>query len=391
MTRIALVGCGAIAECHHLPNIAASADLKLQTACDVDLERARRIADTWGARRWTSDWRDVFADDVDMILLCTHTGLRRELILPALEHGIPVYTEKPLAEDAGEALEICRHVKRTGVPVGVGYNRRSCPAADTLRAMVATARREGAQVGSYFRRDDDARVPMPEEAQTQVLIRVNDDARTWKSWLHTDSGGALYDCTGHMLDVALTLVDSTPVEAYAAGSRHGNFTEILTFEDGSMVTLQYTVCGNFSWPKELYEVSLRNVFVMCDNFVEIQQVGLRDFAERIGFPLDYGADLTDRDGIAGYKEAVARFSAPDFDRAAAPYPYIWPDKGHRDHLARFAAHTRGEGPNPFPAADACRLNIILDALVESLRQHRPVPIDADRLAAISQPAAATTR
>ncbi len=114
----AVVGCGALANSAHLPNIQRSENLRLVVTCDSRREAAETAKATFGAERACCDWREVVAaPDVKLIVLCTHTSLRGALICEALRHGKPVYTEKPLANSRCEMLEILRVADATGVPV----------------------------------------------------------------------------------------------------------------------------------------------------------------------------------------------------------------------------------------------------------------------------------
>ncbi|MCP4507480.1 MAG: Gfo/Idh/MocA family oxidoreductase, partial [Fuerstiella sp.] len=62
------------------------------SVCDVDPEAAEACRGVFGAARASSDWREIIDDDsVDLIVLATHTNLRRDLIIPALEAGKPVF------------------------------------------------------------------------------------------------------------------------------------------------------------------------------------------------------------------------------------------------------------------------------------------------------------
>ena len=105
--RAAVIGCGSLANGAHLPNIATSDEIELCAVCDVHSEAAVRAQKDWGAGRHETDWHAITgADDIDLIVLCTHSSLRGEVICEALRHGIAVYTEKPLAESTSEMAEI---------------------------------------------------------------------------------------------------------------------------------------------------------------------------------------------------------------------------------------------------------------------------------------------
>lgn len=366
--RAAVVGCGALAHATHLPNIATSEELCLAVACDRDPDLAEGAGKRFGASRISTDWREVIAAaDVDLIVLCTHTNLRADLICPALENGKPIYTEKPLADSEAEMLRIYRASQKTRVPVCVGHNRRSAPAMLEFRRLVDLARTQGADRAAVIDRNSGLREPLREESAAQILIRVNDDIRTWKGWIFDDPNGIMLGEMVHFIDAALWLAGSDPVEVYANGSTRGNFTQVISFRDGSLATLQHSMVGNFDYPKELFEVSARNVTIALDHFLEVRQRGLDREPFRTCFPLDVGRQFSNQQGIEAFHEAVDRLQELKTAGKPLPCPVIFPDKGHRQQLERFARHIRGTGANPCPVDNAIVVTRIALKLLQSAR------------------------
>lgn len=373
--RCAVVGCGALARSAHLPNIRESELLELVVACDSRKEAADGARTEFGAARACIDWREVVAaPDVELIVLCTHTSLRGELIVEALRHGKAVYTEKPLANSRREMMEILRASDATGLPVCVGHNRRSSPAVLEFKRLVEKARCQGADRDPSVNRSAEGCKPLAEERQTQLLIRVNDDIRSWKGWIFEDEEGIIFAEMVHFIDLALWLNPTPPVEVYASGSPRGNFTEIIRFQDGSLATLFHSMVGNFDYPKELFEASLRNVTVALDHHVEVRQRGLRDEPFRRSFAV--GQDAGGAQGIERFHRQVDAIHVA-MDRGE---PYGMPscvDKGHRAHLERFGRHLRGEGENPCPVDSAIVVTNVALKLLESCRLGLPVKVGSE--------------
>ena len=372
--RAAVVGCGSLANGAHLPNLQKSEMFDLVLTCDRVREAAESAARRWGARRSCTDWREaVAADDVDLIVLCTHTSLRGELICEAARRGKAVYTEKPLSNSRREMAEIFRAARETGVPVCVGHNRRSGPAVLEFRRLMQLARERGADRGAIIDRNTGKRDRLAEEDQAQLLIRINDDIRTWKMWAFEDEDGIILSEMVHFIDLALWLMESPPVEVYACGSPRGNFTEIIRFEDGSLTTLWQTMVGNFDYPKELFEASLRNVTVALDHHVEVRQRGLESEPFRTFFPFNSGG-LTEKPGIDGFHEAVDRLQQLKARGGELPIQFAMPNKGHREHLERFGLHVLGKGENPCPVESAIAVTNVALKLAQSARMGVPVKV-----------------
>lgn len=371
--RVAVVGCGALAQGMHLPHSQKNPRIELVATCDIDPVVAEKCRDQYGAKRMETDWRKIVeAKDIDLCILCTHTNLRGAFIVPALESGKAVYTEKPLAPSRREMVEIVQASRRTGRPVCVGHNRRSSPAMLEFKRLLDKAKTATNVTRPSVDRSEGRR-PLPEEDQFQLLIRVNDDIRSWKSWVFGDEQGILFAEMVHFIDVALWLNDAHPVRAFAEGSPRGNFSIILRFGDNSITTMQHSMVGHFDYPKELFEGTRRNVTVAMDQHMEVRQVGLADEPLQRFFPYYADSQWARKQGMTGYLQEleVEQKRAAKEGRKAR---WINVNKGHAEHLDRFLDHLEGKGANPCDVDSAVVVNRIALKLLESARLGLPVAI-----------------
>lgn len=370
--RVAVVGCGALARSIHLPNLANDPNVELQLCCDMDSAIAESAAKEFGARRAETDWQRVItADDVDVIVLATHTNLRGALILPALAAGKPVYVEKPLSNSDAEMVSILQQSRDTGVPICVGHNRRSSPAVLAMREWVQKIDAQNLRGTPPSVDRSEGKIRVPEETSANLLLRVNDDVRSWKSWIFHDQEGIIFAEMVHFIDLALWLQKSPPVRVFAEGSQRGNFSVILRHADASLTTIQHSMVGHFDYPKELFEFTKGNITLALDQHLELRQTGLADEPTVQTFPVSI--DWATVDGMRGY------FTALDGERQLAikenrsPRP-INPNKGHAAHLRRFLQHVRGEGENPAPVESAIITTRIALKMLQSIQLGQPIPI-----------------
>lgn len=371
--RIAVIGCGALAQGAHLPNIRKSPRMNLACACDINPAVAEDCRKRFGGQRAETDWRAVIAArDVDVIVLATQHNIRGEVIIPALKAGKPIYTEKPLAPSIREMLDIVYVARETKTPICVGHNRRSSPAVLEFKRLVdkalATTDAEAPAVDRSRERKC-----IPEERQPQLLIRVNDDIRSWKGWIFKDDEGILFAEMVHFLDLALWFNRGRPVRAFAEGSPRGNFVLVLRFDDGACATIQHSMVGNFDYPKELMEVTTHNVTIAMDQHVEIRQVGMKN--EPLLRTFSYAADCawaTER-GMTGYFHELAK-ERKRAARTRSKPRWLNVDKGHAAHLERFLDHIEGKGENPCGVEGAVAVNRIALKLLQSVRLGLPVAI-----------------
>jgi predicted dehydrogenase len=372
--RVAVVGCGNLARDAHLKNCRANPRIELVATCDIDRASAESARDEFGAGRAETDWRRIVeASDIDTCILCTHTNLRGAFIIPALEAGKAVYTEKPLAPNRQEMIDIVLASRRTGRPVCVGHNRRSGPAMQEFKRLVEKARKSPRGYPAAVDRME-GREYIPEEEYLQVLMRINDDSRSWKSWVFFDEEGLMHAEMVHFIDLALWLnAPLYPVRVHSEGSPRGNFTILIRFNDGSQTTMVHTMVGHFNYPKELFEVTTRNVTVAMDQHFEVRQVGMDDEPAQRFFPYAAGGEWAREPGMAGY----IRESAAERVRAlkAGEVPrFLNVNKGHYAQLDRFIDHVEGKGENPCPVEGAVAVNRVALKVLESARSGIPVPI-----------------
>ena len=371
--RVAVVGCGMLDQSVHLPNIKNNPRLHLAVTCDVDAATAEKCRDKFGAERAESDWRKVVdAEDIDLIVLATHTNVRGDLIIPALRAGKPVYTEKPLSASRHEMVEIVRTARETGVPVCVGHNRRSSPAVLEFKRLLDKARNGVSSVRPSVDRDPN-RQPLPEQNQTLLLMRVNDDVRSWKDWIFWDEDGIMFAEMVHFIDLALWLHPSPPVRVFAEGSTRGNFVLMLRFADGSIANLHHTFVGSFDYPKELIEATTNHVSLALEQHIEVRQCGLADEPMLQTFPYSPDASWAKKQGVTGYfEELEAEYKAACEEGRGVRWINVI--KGHGDQLDRFVTHIEGNGPNPCDVESSIPVNRIAVKFLESARLGLPIAI-----------------
>jgi len=110
MKNIALIGCGRISK-NHFESIAALKDeLKLIAVCDILEDRARESGEKYSADWYTDYDKMLQRGDINVVSVCTPSGLHPEHGILAAEKGINVISEKPIAtklEEADKLIQAC--------------------------------------------------------------------------------------------------------------------------------------------------------------------------------------------------------------------------------------------------------------------------------------------
>jgi predicted dehydrogenase len=139
--RVAVVGCGGIAQMMHLPTLAERPDLfTIAGLADIDRETLDAVAARYHVARRTTDYRELVGRPEVEAVLVLASGTHREPVLASLAAGKPVFVEKPLAFGLEDAEAIAREAHRSGLPVQVGYHKRFDPAYRRARDEVARLR-----------------------------------------------------------------------------------------------------------------------------------------------------------------------------------------------------------------------------------------------------------
>jgi predicted dehydrogenase len=123
--RIAIIGCGAVAEMLYLPALAKYPSvLKNLTLVDRNEMRAQKLATEFGAKKCLVDYRNVLGKGVDGVIVATPSHLHHRMAMDFLANGVHVLCEKPLAESGGQAREMVEQAHKTGAAILANYQRR---------------------------------------------------------------------------------------------------------------------------------------------------------------------------------------------------------------------------------------------------------------------------
>lgn len=189
--RIALIGCGAIAEQMHLPVLAGHEGLRLAALVDRDEKRARKLADGYGVKAVSRDVAELADGSFDAAIIATPPFHHAPGSIELMRRGIHVLVEKPMALNAAEAEEMCRVADEEGVTLAVGYFRRLYPSLRLLKGMI-----DGQQWGAALSFAVEAGGMYNWPAATLGNMRKD-----------LAGGGVLIDFGSHVLDLLFALFD----------------------------------------------------------------------------------------------------------------------------------------------------------------------------------------
>jgi predicted dehydrogenase len=228
--RIAVVGCGAVAQLHHLPALAASRQAAAAALVDRDLERAQELARRWGVPRVAADVAEV-VEHVDAAIVALPNHLHAPVAVDLLRRRIPVLVEKPMAPTVAECDAMIAAAAEAGVPLAVGLEFRFFDSTTTVRELLA-AEIVGPLSGYELRQGVIPRWPFA----TDFVLRKE-----------TAGGGVLADFGVHVLDLLLCwLGDWRDVDCAddARGGLESDAELALTFASGLAGTVEVSRTRN---------------------------------------------------------------------------------------------------------------------------------------------------
>ena len=135
--RLALVGCGRIAQVAHLPALEKAEGVQLVAVSDPSADVAGAVARRYAVPSAYTDQSQVFADaSVEAVLVAAPDRFHGPIATEALQAGKHVLVEKPLASTAREAGALVELVERTGLVLQVGAMKRHDQGVQFARRFV---------------------------------------------------------------------------------------------------------------------------------------------------------------------------------------------------------------------------------------------------------------
>ncbi|PYL06070.1 MAG: hypothetical protein DMG97_10915 [Acidobacteria bacterium] len=134
--RLAILGCGTITRIEHFPSVLAHPDVRLAALVDLDLNRAKILAKSRQVDcEIVTDYRSLVGK-VDALINALPNSLHAPLTLEALDTGIHVLCEKPLATSSADATACAEIAKRKNLVLAVGMSRRFVASHTLLRLVL---------------------------------------------------------------------------------------------------------------------------------------------------------------------------------------------------------------------------------------------------------------
>ena len=205
--KIAIIGAGGICQYAHAPAYLNMDNVEVVGVCDIVIERAKEIAEMFGAKVVTEDYKEILKiDGLDAVDICTPNYMHSVIAVDTLNAGINVFCEKPDAVSVAEAEKMKAAAEKSGKTLMVMRNNRYLGISSYLKEYI----KDGKMGNIYAARCGwQRRRGIPGKGG-------------WFTTKAQSGGGPLIDLGVHMIDLSIWLMGN-PKPVSVSGCTYEKF------------------------------------------------------------------------------------------------------------------------------------------------------------------------
>jgi predicted dehydrogenase len=340
--RIGIIGSGGIAQSCHMKGYASIPDkCEIVAVCDVNEKVAQEAAEKFNVPNVFTDYKQLLSSGlVDAVSVTTPNKFHKDPTIEALQAGIHVLCEKPLAMNADEARSMCAAARDSGKILQVALQSRFGGSGRFMKEYI-----DAGNMGDiYF-------------ARAQALRRRG--VPGWGVFIDKEKqgGGPLIDIGVHILDFTLFLM-GYPKPVSASGKtwdmmgKNPDLTNLFGDYDRSKFTVEDFAVGFIKFDNGAV-VSLESSFMANMSERDIMKTQL--FGTKAGASVKISGD----DPIEIYTEENKQL----FDMVPRNVPHV--ESQHTAEVVAFVDAILEGKESPVPGLNGLILNAIFDALYKS--------------------------
>ena len=135
--RVGVIGTSWWADSVHLPSLKSHPGAKIAAICGRNRDRAEELAHKYDIPSVFTDYAEMIErSDLQAVVIVTPDDLHYPMTMHALEAGLHVMCEKPLALNVGQAREMYQKAEQAGVKHIVFFTYRWLPHYSYLKQLV---------------------------------------------------------------------------------------------------------------------------------------------------------------------------------------------------------------------------------------------------------------
>jgi UDP-N-acetyl-2-amino-2-deoxyglucuronate dehydrogenase len=347
--RFGIIGCGVIGPTH-AKAISSIPDARLVAVADVVAEQGQKLAEIYGVTPYANAQEMLERERLDVVDICTPSGLHGDLACQAMRSGRHVIVEKPMEISHEAIAQMLRVQRESGVKMAVISQHRFDPATKHVYEL-AQQRAFGTLVLG------NAQIPWWRSQQYY-------DSGAWRGTWALDGGGVLMNQGIHSIDLLQWLMGPVrTVYAHTDTLAHRMETEdvaaaVLRFANGALGTLASTTGAYPGLGTRIEVYGDRGSAVIADDRLAV--LHLRTEGEEVSA---YGASAAQRaETVVGHADMPS----------AARDPAAIDIASHVAQIADMVQAIRDDRP-PLVDGEAGRRPVeIILGVYESARTHQEV-------------------
>ncbi len=209
--RVAVIGAGWWAVENHLPVLTSRSDVEVRAVCRKGADELAWVAQKFDVPHATEDVDDLPWDDLDAAVVASPHNLHRAHTMAALDRGLHVMCEKPLATTAADAFDMVRRAAEKDLVLLVPHGWQFLPQAAAARRWIREGRigrlehvvaHMASPARELFSGEEDA-IPGAESSP---------EPSTWVG----EEGGYAYGQLSHLFSLVFWLTGLVPAEVLGA-------------------------------------------------------------------------------------------------------------------------------------------------------------------------------
>jgi predicted dehydrogenase len=135
--KVAVIGCGTIANNAHIPSYLNNPNAEIKYFCDIIPQRAEAAVQKYGCGKAVFDYKEILQDpEIEAVSVCTPNDVHAPISIDFLKAGKNVLCEKPAARDYQEAKTMLEAQRQTGKVLNIGVVNRFNEGVNKIKKMI---------------------------------------------------------------------------------------------------------------------------------------------------------------------------------------------------------------------------------------------------------------
>ncbi len=261
---IAIVGTGAIADIHALA-IEEIENAKLVGVYNRSADKGKNFAEKYGCLYYSSLEELVSAEEVDIVSICTPSGMHLEPALESIKNNKHCLIEKPVEITLERVDQIVEQAKQNNVKVAVVYPSRFYPASQRIKQAIERESLGNIALASAY----------VKWSRTEQYY----GSAVWRGTWAFDGGGALMNQAIHSVDLLQWFLgDVETVHAFMTNAKHkgieveDTLVATLKFKNGTIGTIECSIAVYPGFLRKIEVLGTEGSVILEDNEIETWKI-----------------------------------------------------------------------------------------------------------------------